>query len=83
MVKKQVILGIGGYTWDASACLMIDGEIVMALEEERFTRIKHQGGWPKHAIKHLLEKHGLNGMSLEESEEEYDRLLVMHCGGEI
>jgi carbamoyltransferase len=59
MVKKQVILGIGGYTWDASACLMIDGEIVMALEEERFTRIKHQGGWPKHAIKHLLEKHGL------------------------
>ena len=59
MAKKQIILGIGGLTTEASACLLIDGEVSMALEEERLTRVKQQGGWPKQAIRRLLGEHGL------------------------
>jgi carbamoyltransferase len=51
---NEVILGIGGYTADASATLLVDGELVGAIEEERFTREKHQGGWPERAIDFLL-----------------------------
>jgi carbamoyltransferase len=44
------ILGINAYHADASACLIKDGEIVAACEEERFTRIKHCAGFPQNAI---------------------------------
>lgn len=56
---REVILGIGGYTADASVCLMVDGTVVGAQEEERFSRVKHVGGWPRHALARLLEDHGL------------------------
>jgi carbamoyltransferase len=59
MENREIILGIGGYTTEASACLLIDGKLVMALEEERFTRIKHHGGWPRNAIARLLREHEL------------------------
>lgn len=51
---NEVILGVGGYTADASATLLVDGEVIGAIEEERFTREKHQGGWPEAAIEFLL-----------------------------
>lgn len=54
------ILGIGGYSHDSSATLVCDGEIVAAAEEERFTRRKHQPGWPEHAIAFCLERGGLS-----------------------
>lgn len=50
----EVILGIGGYTADASATLLVDGALIGAAEEERFTREKHQGGWPERAVEFLL-----------------------------
>jgi carbamoyltransferase len=50
------ILGIGGYYHDASACLIKDGAIVAAAEEERFNRIKHSKGLPYQAIDFCLEK---------------------------
>ena len=54
-MPRQIILGIGGYTSEASACLVIDGQVAMALEEERFSRIKHVGGWPRAAIRRILD----------------------------
>ena len=48
------ILGIGGYTLDAAAVLVRDGELIAAVEEERFTRRKHEGGMPYNAIDYCL-----------------------------
>ena len=48
------ILGIGGYTLDAAAVLVKDGELIAAVEEERFTRRKHEGGMPYNAINYCL-----------------------------
>ncbi len=51
----MVILGINYYFHDSSACLMVDGEVVVALEEERFSRDKHTRAFPENAIKQCLE----------------------------
>ena len=53
------ILGIAPYH-DGSATLLKDGKIVAAVEEERFTRKKHQFGFPKNAIKYLLGLENIN-----------------------
>jgi len=53
------ILGIGGYSHDSAAALVCDGELVAAAEEERFTRVKHQGGVPRKAVEYCLETAGL------------------------
>jgi len=45
------ILGISAFYHDSAACLVIDGEIVAAAQEERFTRIKHDHHFPVHAAK--------------------------------
>jgi carbamoyltransferase len=50
------ILGISSYYHDAAACLVVDGEIVAAASEERFTRIKHDAEFPDHAIAYCLEE---------------------------
>ena len=48
------ILGIAAYYHDAAACLVVDGEIVAAAQEERFTRKKHDPGFPENAIAYCL-----------------------------
>jgi len=54
--KKPIyILGVGGLAHDASACLMKDGEIIAACNEERFTRVKNQGGMPEKTINWCLD----------------------------
>ncbi len=53
------ILGINAYHGDASACLVRDGVLVAAAEEERFRRIKHWAGFPKEAITYCLEAGGI------------------------
>ena len=50
------ILGINAYHGDASAALVINGNLVAAAEEERFRRIKHWAGFPEHAIRYCLEE---------------------------
>ncbi|MBI1911177.1 MAG: carbamoyltransferase [Deltaproteobacteria bacterium] len=52
----MIILGISSYHPDASAALVVDGEIVSAIDEERLNRIKHSPGFPELAIKHCLEQ---------------------------
>lgn len=51
----MLIIGLNAYHGDASACLVRDGEIVAAVEEERFRRIKHWAGFPSQAIQYCLE----------------------------
>ncbi len=48
------ILGINAYHGDAAACLVVDGRLVAAVEEERFRRIKHWAGFPSQAIGYCL-----------------------------
>ncbi len=53
------ILGISAYYHDAAACLVRDGEIIAAAQEERFTRKKHDPEFPKHAIAYCLKEAGI------------------------
>ena len=53
------ILGLNAYHADAAACLVKDGELVAAVEEERFRRIKHWGGFPSESIRYCLEEAGI------------------------
>ena len=48
------ILGISAYYHDSSASIIKDGEILLAVQEERFTRIKHDEDFPIHSIKFIL-----------------------------
>jgi carbamoyltransferase len=50
----SVILGVSAYHGDASAALVVDGSLVAAVEEERFARIKHWAGFPRHSIRTCL-----------------------------
>tara|TARA_B100000927_G_scaffold291348_1_gene293099 strand:- start:1016 stop:2860 length:1845 start_codon:yes stop_codon:yes gene_type:complete len=50
------ILGISAFYHDSAACLVIDGKIIAAAQEERFTRIKHDAGFPHHAIQYCLKE---------------------------
>ncbi len=53
------IIGISAYYHDSAAALVCDGDIVAAAQEERFTRKKHDPGFPGEAIKYCLEESGL------------------------
>ena len=52
------ILGISAYYHDSAACLVVDGEVVAAAQEERFTRKKHDQDFPNHAIEYCLSEVG-------------------------
>ena len=53
------ILGINAYHGDASAALLVEGRLVAAVEEERFTRLKHDTSFPHRSIRYCLEASGL------------------------
>ncbi|MCC7390259.1 MAG: carbamoyltransferase [Phycisphaerales bacterium] len=53
------ILGISAYYHDSAAAIVVDGEIVGAAQEERFTRVKHDHRFPTHAVRYCLEEAGL------------------------
>jgi carbamoyltransferase len=59
------ILGLNVYHGDASAALVVDGELVAAAEEERFTRLKHVAGFPAHAAAWCLAEAGIGPGELE------------------
>ncbi len=42
----MLVLGLNAYHGDSAAAIMRDGELLMAVEEERFTRLKHWAGFP-------------------------------------
>ncbi len=53
------ILGISAFYHDSAAALLVDGRIVAAAQEERFTRRKHDDGFPVHAVRYCLKEAGL------------------------
>ena len=59
------ILGISAFYHDSAAALLVDGKIVAAAQEERFTRIKHDYNFPKEAIKYCLSEAGITADKLD------------------
>jgi carbamoyltransferase len=59
------ILGINAYHAGAAACLIADGQLVAAVEEERFSRVKYQAGVPLWAIRHVLGETAIDARELD------------------
>ena len=59
------ILGISAFYHDSAACLVKDGEIIAAAQEERFTRKKHDYNFPQHAVDFCLERGGITADELD------------------
>jgi len=59
------ILGISAFYHDSAAALVVDGEIIAAAQEERFTRVKHDFAFPKHAIDYCLAEAALEPEQLD------------------
>jgi carbamoyltransferase len=59
------ILGISAFYHDSAASLLVDGRIVAAAQEERFTRKKHDSGFPANAIQYCLAEGGLSGKDID------------------
>ena len=55
----MIILGLNAYHGDSSACIIKDGQLIAAVEEERFRRIKHWAGFPTEAIRYCLKESGM------------------------
>lgn len=78
------ILGISAFYHDSAAALVVDGEIVAAAQEERFTRIKHDPAFPKHAVDYCLRQAGLAASQIdhvvfyEKPFLKFERLLETH-----
>ncbi|MEJ2034157.1 MAG: carbamoyltransferase N-terminal domain-containing protein, partial [Deltaproteobacteria bacterium] len=56
---REAILGISAFYHDSAAALVVDGDIVAAAHEERFTRLKHDSSFPRHAAAYVLDEAGL------------------------
>ena len=75
------ILGISAFYHDSAAALVVDGEIIAAAQEERFTRIKHDHEFPTNAVKYCLEEAGIEPEDLDyvvfydKPLQKFDRLL--------
>jgi carbamoyltransferase len=80
----KAILGISGYYHDSAAALVVDGRVVAAAQEERFTRIKHDSSFPRKAIDYCLGEAGLRPEELdhvvfyEKPFLKFERLLETH-----
>ena len=80
------ILGISAFYHDSAACLLLDGKIVAAAQEERFTRIKHDSSYPKNSINFVLKYANLNLIDVdyivffEKPFLKFERLLETYIG---
>ena len=81
MPKRTAILGISAFYHDSAAALVVDGEIVAAAQEERFTRKKHDPGFPTNAVDYCVKEAGIAHEDLdyvvfyEKPLRKFDRLL--------
>ena len=64
-MTTKAILGLSAYYHDSAAAILVDGEIVAAAHEERFTRKKHDSDFPRHAARYVLKQAGLELNDLE------------------
>ena len=58
--KRITILGISAYYHDSAASILVNGDIVAAASEERFSRIKGDSSFPHHAVGYCLEEAGID-----------------------
>ena len=74
----RTVLGISAYYHDSAAALLVDGEIMAAAQEERFTRKKHDHEFPVHAVEYveLQTKSNVTG-------DVHYRTLEMHLGAVV
>ncbi|MDM7915236.1 MAG: carbamoyltransferase [Candidatus Eisenbacteria bacterium] len=70
------ILGISAYYHDSAACLVDEGRIVAAAQEERFTRKKHDFGFPRNAISYCLREGGLDSVDQLDYVVFYDKPIL-------
>ena len=61
----MIILGLNAYHGDAAACLLRDGQLIAAAEEERFRRVKHWAGFPSESIRYCLAEAGVSLAQVE------------------
>lgn len=59
------MLGLSAYYHDSAAALLVDGKVVAAAHEERFTRRKHDASFPRHAVTYVLNEYGLGVEDLD------------------
>src|SRR5712691_5886910 len=59
------VLGISAFYHDSAAALVVDGAIIAAAQEERFTRKKHDPGFPTRAVQYCLREAGLTAADLD------------------
>ena len=71
----RYILGISAYYHDSAAALICDGVLIAAAQEERFTRKKHDAGFPAQAVRFCLERAGI-GLDQVEYVVFYDKPLL-------
>jgi len=69
----EVILGVSAYYHDSAAAILIDGEIVAAAHEERFTRKKHDPSFPTNAAKYVLQEAGIDHLDALSAIAFYDK----------
>ena len=80
------VLGISAFYHDSAAAIIVDGKIIAAAQEERFTRKKHDARYPKHAINYVLKEAGLklsevdNVVFYEKPFLKFERLLETYIG---
>ncbi len=61
----MLVLGLSGFYHDSAACLLRDGQIVAAAQEERFTRVKHDASFPRQAVAYCLREGGATVADLD------------------
>ncbi len=80
----MIVLGISAFFHDAAAALLVDGEVVAAAQEERFSRIKHDAALPVQAARFCLEQAGVSIEQVdhvvfyEKPLRKFERILVTH-----
>ena len=83
---SKTILGISAYYHDSAACLVRDGEIVAAAQEERFTRKKHDSAFPTNAVEYCMKAAGIGFPQLDyvgfydKPLRKFERLLESYLG---
>ncbi|MDE2071660.1 MAG: carbamoyltransferase [Patescibacteria group bacterium] len=84
MTPRRAMLGISAYYHDSAAALIIDGRVVAAAHEERFTRKKHDDSFPANAVRWVLDEYGLKPSDLaavvfyDKPLLKFERLLEMY-----
>ncbi len=81
------VLGLSAHFHDASAALIVDGRLVAAIAEERFSRIRHDAAFPRHAAAFCLKQAGITAEELdavvfyEEPHQKFTRVMATTLGG--